>query len=124
MNGGRLDRAAVALGAGGLLTFVFTFSDGAYRPYDFLQIQGVGLIVILALSAVGLLGGLLRKRLLVLVSGVAFAAATVLQLVQAGRSPNWLEGDGSTLSVLLALAAGLLAVGLAPRQTPPDRKEP
>ncbi|WP_019812362.1 Rv1678 family membrane protein [Saccharomonospora halophila] len=123
MNGGRLDRAAVALGVGGLLTFVFTFSDGAYRPYDFLQIQGVGLVVILALSALGLLGGLLRKPLLVLASGVAFAAAAIIQLVQAGRSPNWLEGDGSTLSVLLALAAGLLAVGFAARRTSPNRKE-
>lgn len=123
MRGGGLDRAAVALGVGGLLTFVFAFSGGAHRPYDFLQIQGVGLIVILALSALGLLGGLLRNRVLVLVSGAAFTAAAILQLVQAGREPNWIEGDGSTLSVLLALAIGLLAVGLAPRQTSPNRRE-
>lgn len=123
MMSNRFDRAAVALGAGGLLSFVFTFSDGSFRPYDFVQIQGAGLVVILALSAIGLLGGLLGWRVVVIVAGAGFAVAAVIQLLQAGRSPNWLAGNGSTLSLLLALALGLLVVGLAPRQSSPYREE-
>jgi hypothetical protein len=36
-----------------------------------------------------------------------------LQLVQAGRTTNWLDGNGSTVALLLGLGTGLLVSGLA-----------
>jgi hypothetical protein len=49
----------------------------------------------------------------VIISGAGFAVAAAIQLVQFGRPTNWLAGDGSTFTLLLGLAVGLVAVGTA-----------
>lgn len=114
---GNVYRAAVALGVGALACTLFTLTAGSHAPSDFLQIRDAGLFVVLALGVLAVVAGLLRNRVLVLVAGAGFAAAAVVQLVQLGRDPNWLAGNGSTLAVLAGFGAGLLAVGIKRKST-------
>ena len=105
------DRAAVALGAGGVASVVFALSTSSNN--NFVAVHGFGLLVFPLLGAVALAGGLTGRRVLVLVAGGLYAAAALLQLVQFGRDPNWLGGNGSTFALLAAWGVGLLVVGLA-----------
>ncbi|XAS66717.1 hypothetical protein V3C33_14685 [Micrococcaceae bacterium Sec5.7] len=124
MTGRRFDRAAVVLGVAALLGSLFAFSTGGPAPVDFIHVRGAGLIVIVALGVVAVLGGVLRRRVLVIVAGAGLVAAAVIQLLQAGQPVNWLGGDGSTLALMGGLGFGLLAVALTPRplSTATDRK--
>ncbi|WP_199434487.1 Rv1678 family membrane protein [Qaidamihabitans albus] len=119
----RPDRAVVALGVAALLSTVFALSPGGHLPYDFLQLRGAGLVVVTAIGILAVAGGLLRSRIVVLIAGAAFLGAAVVQLLQAGRDTNWLEGNGSTLSLLLGLGVGLLVTGLVPREHNGTRQE-
>jgi len=47
-------------------------------------------------------------------AGAGFLVAAVLQFAQLGRASNWLQGDGSTVSLFLGLGIGLLILGLTP----------
>ena len=108
----RLDAAAVALGVAGLASALFTLpSETQYR---LVRVEGAGLAVLLVLSALAIVAGRLHRRPLVTVAGAGFAAAAMLQLAQFGRSPNWLSGDGSVVSLYLGLGIGLLTLGLTP----------
>lgn len=104
----QLDRAAIALGVAGVVSPLYAVAT------SFARIQGAALAVIPALGICAIVGGLL-SRWVVVAAGAAFAALAVLQLAQLGRTTNWLDGDASTFAIVLALAAGLLAVGLASR---------
>lgn len=109
----RLDRAAFVLGIGALACSVFAIAPGSQRnKADFVQLQDLGLTVLLVLGAIAAVGGLIGNRLIVIVAGAGFAAAAVVQLVQWGHATNWLAGDGSTASLLGGFGIGLLAVGL------------
>jgi hypothetical protein len=78
------------------------------------RVEGAGLAVLLVLSALAVVAGRLSRRPLAAVAGAGFAAAAVLQLVQLGRDTNWLDGDGSTVSLFLGLGIGLLVLALTP----------
>lgn len=108
-----LDQAATALGVAGVVSLVFSLTTSSNN--NFVTVQGAGLIVFPVLGACALLGGVTGRRILVQVAGAAYVAAAILQLVQFGRSTNWIDGSGSTFALLLGLGIGLLVVGLAPR---------
>lgn len=115
MTGTGIDRAALALGIAALLSTVFALTPGGHLPYDFIQLRGPGLVVVLGAGVLAVAGGLLGMRVVTAVAGGVCLVAAVVQLFQAGRATNWLEGNGSTLSLLLGLGAGLLVVALVPR---------
>jgi hypothetical protein len=108
----RLDRAAVVLGVGAAASPLLGIAG---RPPLKLIAFGIGAVLVaLLLGALGVAGGLLSKRALVVLAGAGFAAAGVLLVVtQSLGISNALGGDGSTFGVFLAFAVGLLAVGLA-----------
>ncbi|MET3811856.1 hypothetical protein [Arthrobacter sp. UYEF3] len=124
MTGRRFDLPALVLGVAALLASLFAFSTGGPAPVDFIHVRGAGLIVIVVLGILAVLGGVSRRRVLVIVAGAGFVAAAVIQLLQAGQPVNWLGGDGSTLALMGGLGLGLLAVGLTPHtlSTATDRK--
>jgi hypothetical protein len=114
-----LDRAAVALGAAGVLLVLMAPVGG--DPWELVQV-GLGAAVVTAvLGALAVVGGRTARAAVVLAAGAGYVAAALLQLAQFGRDTNWLGGNGSTVSFFLGLGAGLLAVALA-RRSDPDRQ--
>jgi hypothetical protein len=109
--------AVLALGAASLVSALFAPVRGAY---EFVNVRGPGVYVALAGGALAILAGLLGRRVPVIVAAVLFLGAAVLQLVQWGHPTNWLQGDGSTVSLWLGLGLGLLVLALSPE---PDRVE-
>jgi len=107
-----LSRAAVGLGAAGIVSPVFALSTSSNN--NFVLVQGLGLVVLVVLGLLAVAGGLLERPLLVRLAGGAYAVAAILQLVQFGRTANWLGGNGSTFALMASLATGLLVVGLQP----------
>lgn len=93
----------------------FALSTGGPPAVDIVRVHGGGLGALLVLGIPAVLGGVLHPRLLVIVAGAGFVLAAVIQLLQVGRSTNWLSGDGSTLALMGEVGIGLLTVGLAPR---------
>lgn len=115
----RLGRAALALGVAGVISPVFALSTGSNN--NFVLVQNAALVVLPVLGVGAVLGVVLARRLLVILAGAGFAGAALLQLIQFGRATNWLEGNGSTFSLLMALGIGLLTVGLASSIPPSDK---
>lgn len=105
-------RGAFALGA--LAVGSPLFALGRPRLTDFLTMQVAAIIVIPVLGLVALVGAATGLRLLVFIAGLNFAFFALLQLTQLGGSPNWLGGDGTTFSLLLGLAVGLIVVSAIP----------
>jgi len=111
MNRDPLDKSAIVLGIGGLVCPVFTFVTSSNN--NFVKVEGPALLVFPLLGLVALAGGFTGRRPLVVVAGVAYLLAAVVQLAQFGRDTNWLEGNGSTFALLMALGIGLVVVGLS-----------
>ncbi len=111
-----LDRAAMALGVAGVVSLGFSLTTSSNN--NFVLVEGLGLLVFPVLGAVAVVGGAIGQRGVVLAAGAAYVAAALIQLAQFGRSPNWLDGNGSTFALLLSLGIGLLVVGFAPRPAP------
>jgi hypothetical protein len=99
-------QATLALGTLGVLAPVFALSTSSNN--NFVAVQGLALAVFPVLGLVAIVGGLTRRRVVIAVAGAGYALAALVQLVQFGRDTNWLGGSGSTFSLLLALAVGLL----------------
>lgn len=113
MNRDPLDRAAIALGTAGVASLLFALTTSSNN--NFVLVHGLALVVFPALGAVAIAGGALGARTLVLLAGVGYLLAALLQLVQFGRSTNWLGGNGSTFALLLAYGVGLVVLGVAQR---------
>lgn len=107
-------RAVLALGVASLLSALFAL---VREKWEFINIRGPGLAVVLGGGALALLAGWLGRRVLVIATAGVFLAAAVLELAQWGRGTNWLQGDGSTISLWLGLGLGLLVVALSPEPT-------
>jgi len=76
------------------------------------------LLVVLALAAAAITGGWHERRSLVLVAGVGLLVAAVFQLLElAIGSQNTLGGDLSTVSLLLGVGIGLVAIGVPAKVT-------
>lgn len=112
-------RAAVALGVLGLVTPGFALSTSSNN--NFVLVQGLALVVFPVLGLIAIVGGLIGQRALIAAAGSAYGIAALVQLVQLGRSTNWLDGNASTFSLLLALAVGLLFTGALSDVTSTDR---
>lgn len=111
MTRDRFDRAAIVLGAGAVLSLVFALTTSSNN--NFVKVQGIALLIFPLLGLVAILGGVTGRRPVVLSAGVLFALSAVLQLVQFGRSTNWIGGNGSTFALLLAFGVGLMVVATA-----------
>jgi hypothetical protein len=111
-----LSLAALVAGVGG---FVAALPEPFANPKGSLlgklvYFNRLGAVATIVLAAVALAGALARRRELLLVVGVGFTLAAVLTILQTGGDPNWLGGRGSTLSLFLGCAVGLLTLGLGP----------
>ena len=115
-------RAVLALAALALASPIFALSTGSNN--NFILVQGLGLVVLPLLGLVAVVGALTSRVPVVLLAAAGSLAAAVLQLLQFGRSPNWLGGNGSTFSLLLALGAGWLVAALAPIPRTSDDEPP
>lgn len=111
-------RAALALGATGVASPIFALSTSSNN--NFVLVQNAGLVVFPVLGLVAVLGVVLAHRLFVVLAGAGFAVAALIQLLQFGHSTNWIDGNGSTFSLLMALGIGLLTAGLTPSNPPDD----
>lgn len=105
-------RAVLALGTMGLASPLFALSTSSNN--NFVLVQGLGLVVLPLLGLVAILGAVMSRTAVVLLAAAGSLVAAVLQLLQFGRSPNWLGGNGSTFSFLLALGVGLLVAAQVP----------
>lgn len=114
---GGLDRAAIVLGVAALLSSLFALTTGGPGPVDLVHLGGAGVVVLLVLGALAVLGGVLRRHVLVLLAGAGLILAAVLQLALLGRNANFLGGNASTMSLMGGLGLGLLAIGLTNRFT-------
>lgn len=92
---------------------------------DLVHVGSGGVVVLLVLGVVAVLGGVLRRHLLVLAAGAGLVLAAVAQLALLlfDRNSDWLGGTASTMSLLGGLGLGLLAVGLTNRFTRSQRKD-
>ncbi len=122
-------RAVLALGGLALASPLFALRTSSNN--NFVLMQDLGLVVIPLLGLVAVLGALATRRPIVLLAAAGFALAATIQLAQLGRSTNWLGGNGSTFSIMMAVGIGLLVVTLAPDlsssydvNSNPPRKEP
>lgn len=111
--------AAVALVAGAIaLLFArdvaFTSARGA-RVGSLFSVNALGALLTIALSVVAFASALLRRFGGVLLAGAGFVVAAAIQVVQSGRTTNWLGGRPSTFSFLLAAGVGLSVLAIAQR---------
>lgn len=114
-----LGRAAMALGGIGIISPVFALSTSSNN--NFVLVQNLGLVVFPVLGLVAVLGVALTQRVFVILAGAGFVVASLIQLLQFGRATNWLDGNGSTFSLLMALGIGLLTVGFTASNPAPDK---
>lgn len=110
----RVQRVGYGLSAAAALSIVLILAPGN----DAVRIAKVGplvAVVLLLVAVVGVLGARMGQTALYLAAGGLAVAAGFLQLVQFGRTPNWLEGNGSTAALLVGLGIGFLALWYAAR---------
>ncbi len=108
----RLQRVGYGLSAAAAVSIVLILAPSN----DAVQIAKVGplaAVVLLVVAVVGVLGARTGQPALYLAAGGLAVAAGLLQLVQFGRSTNWLDGNGSTASLLAGLGVGFLALWYA-----------
>lgn len=129
MTRDRLDTAALVLGVAAVATVLIGFLDirsdtivnaAGPVPYSSPAMLTTPVVIILIVFGVlavvgGLLGRSMGRRLAVL-AGFGLGATAVLLLAQNIAGSGWLEGSRPSMALLGGLAAGLLAVGLTPRQ--------
>ena len=100
-SGGRLDRAAMVLGAVSIISAAFVFVQGNFQ---IVQIGGAGLVVALVLGSLAVVAGWFNERTLMLAAGGGFLLAAAVQLsLLAGGGSGFLGGNASTVSLWLGL---------------------
>lgn len=98
-----------------VMTPVFLFTEGS-QVARFAYVTPAAAVVMLLVTAAGLLGSLRGWWLLSAGAGVGAGVAALLQLGQLGREANLIGGTASTFSVLTALAIGWCGVAAAARK--------
>lgn len=104
------DKAAVWLGVASILSIAYVWVKGELH---WVQMPKAGIPVALVLGLLAVAGGRLGNRLLVLLAGIGFLAAALVQLVLHTDQAELAEGsNGSTLGLWLGLGFGLLSLVL------------
>ena len=109
-------RIAVGFGVGAIACGGFRFLSGA--NFQLLQVEGKGLVVLLATGAAAVVAAVLRNAVICVICGAVLLAAAVIQLVQLGGS-RLLGGNASTFAVFLGFGIALAVTGLAALLPPP-----
>ena len=98
-----------------VITPVFLFTEGS-QVARFAYVTPAAAVVMLLVTAAGLLGSLRGWWLLCVGAGVGAGLSAALQLIQLGRDANLIGGTASTFSVLMALAIGWGGIAAAERK--------
>lgn len=114
----RTGRAALALGAAGVLSPLFALTTSSNN--NFVLVKPAAIFALPLLGLITIVGVVLDNRLAILAAGTGCTLAALLQLVQFGHATNWLGGNGSTFSLLLALGVGLLTLATVGPTDPPS----
>lgn len=105
----RQRRIATGFGAGEIACGGFHFLGG--ENFQLLQIEGTGLVVLLATGVSAIVAAVLRNAVICVITGAVLLVAAVIRLVQLG-GPGLLGGNASTFAVFLGFGIGLLVIGL------------
>lgn len=108
----RLGRAGHGLAGAAAVATLFALAPRT-DALRFVTVPLPVVAVLLVIAVLGALGARLGRPSLFAVAAGSALAASVLQLAQFGRSPNWLGGNGSTAAFLAALGIGFAALWYA-----------
>lgn len=119
-----LGSIAIVFGCWGLVAAreVGWIAPRGVRLGAFVHLTLSGATVLLVMGMLALAGAIVSRRWLVLASAGLGAVGVVLAVAGAGRDMNLLGASGSTLSLLIGLAAGLCAIGIVAAR--PERASP
>ncbi len=118
-----VQRAGYSLSAAAAAATLFAFAPSS-DAVRFVVVSLPVVVVLLVIALLGLSGARTgRPVLLGLAAGVG-VLASVLQLLQFGRSTNWLGGNGSTAAFLAALGIGFCALWYAGRHGAVPARQP
>ncbi|MDQ4037787.1 MAG: hypothetical protein M3313_05430 [Actinomycetota bacterium] len=111
---GRVQRVGYGLSAAAAVSILLILapSNDAVRMA---KVTPVAALVLVLVAVVGALGARTGKEALYLAAGGVSLVASVIQLVQFGRSTNWVAGNGSTAALLAGFGLGFCALWYASR---------
>ena len=110
--GASMHRATMMLGIAAVVSCLFAFTDGAGETFNLVHVRGASIAVLVVFGVIALIAGARKLPLLGLLTGIAFLACALLQLVQLGQPLNLLGGDGSTMALFGGLGIGFTSVWL------------
>lgn len=122
MSTRRYDRGAVLLGAGALLSVLFTFSTSSNN--NFVTVGGFGVLVLLVLGGASVAAGVTSRPTVALISGglLLLAAVALFVLIPFGLDAlggdSFFRAQASTMSLYAGLGLGLVVVGHLGRTYP------
>ncbi len=114
---GRVQRVGYGLSAAAAVSLLLILAPST-DAVRFAKVTPVAAVVLLVVAALGALGARAGKEALYLAAGGVAVVASVIQLVQFGRSTNWVEGNGSTAALLAGFGVGFCALWYAGRSAP------
>lgn len=117
----KYDKATMALGALSVASLVSLALTGDLR---FVLVEGAAIGVAVGLGMLALLAGMIARPRLATLTGLAFLAAAVLQVVLVALRETWLGGNTATSALWLGLGVGLVVVSLAARTPPTEPAAP
>jgi hypothetical protein len=112
-------RTVAGMGVGAMACSLFRLVRG-HEPFQFVTLGTGGMITLLALGAAAVASALLRRPVMVAVTGALFMAAGLVQLIQLSGSTNWFDGNASFFALTVGLGLGLVAVGFTELSAPND----
>jgi hypothetical protein len=119
----RVGHAGYALSAAAAVATLFLFAPRT-DAIRFVAVTVPVVVVLLVIASAGALAARSGRPVLFAVVAAVALAASLLQLAQFGRDPNWLGGDGSTVSFLGALGVGFAGLWYVARATNRRRDAP